>query len=127
MKKRVLKSKGNVFRLLLLAPALYFNFVVLTQARNSYVVSFSVFVAVFLLIAATQYFRWRRIAYYDGETLRIRGVFRLLSVPAAEVSSIRVSKDYLCYILDFRKVTINGKSVYTADFDMEEFRKFMSS
>ena len=48
-------------------------------------------------------------------------------MPSEEVSYIEVKKDFLSYVFDLRKITINNKNVYTVDFDIIEFKQFIST
>ncbi|MBL7690845.1 MAG: hypothetical protein JNM41_04570 [Flavipsychrobacter sp.] len=125
MNKKILQKKANAYKVMFLAPLIYVNSSLMFKSENRYVIAFAVCCIICCLIAAVRYLRPRRIAQHDGATLTIYGILNSLSLRTDEISSIEVEKNYLCYILDLRKVTINDKSLYTTEFDIAEFRQFI--
>jgi len=127
MEKHILEKKKNSYKIMFLAPLFYINFSLMLKSENSYVVAFAICCTICCLFATIRYLRARRIAQHDGTKLTIFGILNSLSVRTDAISSIEVEKNYLCYIFDLRKVSINDQSVYTIDFNISEFRQFISS
>ncbi len=127
MKQHILEKKTKPYRILFFLPVLYFCFSLILNTEDTFVVCFGILCALCCLIISYRYITVRRIALHGGGILKIYGLLSSLSLPSEEVSYIEVKKDFLCYVFDLRKITINNKNLYTVDFDIIEFKQFIST